>query len=168
MIVFSDNGPCYKSAQFASFAKSYSFQHHTSSPKYAQSNGMAERAVQTAKSLLKKATDPYLALLSYRSTPLDNGYSPAQILMGRQIRSTVPVTKASLQPQTPDAYKLQQSDHNYKDRQASYFNKHHRAREKERWRTNDHVWVPDLRSNATIIEILPHRSYKLRTQAGNI
>ena len=168
MIVFSDNGPCYKSAQFASFAMSYGFQHHTSSPKYAQSNGMAERTVQTAKSLLKKATDPYLALLSYRSTPLNYGYSPAQILMCRQIRSTVPVTKASLRPQIPDAYKLQQLDHNCKDRQASYFNKRHRTREKERWRTNDHVWVPDLRSNATIIEILPHRSYKLRTQASNI
>ena len=75
---------------------------------------MAERAVQTAKSLLKKATDPHLALLSYRSTPLDNGYSPAQIFIGRQIRSTIPVTKASLQPQIPDAYKLQQLDHNYK------------------------------------------------------
>ena len=98
MIVFSDNGPCYKSAKFASFAMSYCFQHHTSSPKYAQSNGMAEKTVQTAKSLLKKATDPYLALLSYRSTPLNNGYLPAQILMCRQIRSTVPVTKASLRP----------------------------------------------------------------------
>ena len=94
MIVL-DNGPCYKSAQFALFAKSYGFQHHISSPKYDLSNSMAERTVQTAKSLLKKATNPYLTLLSYRSTPLDNGYSPAQILMGRQTRSTVPVTKAS-------------------------------------------------------------------------
>jgi len=66
----SDNGPQYDSHEFTAFAKSYPFCHTTSSPHFLQSNGHAERAVQTTKKLLKGAEDPYLALLTYRSTSL--------------------------------------------------------------------------------------------------
>jgi transposase InsO family protein len=75
-VVFSNNGPCYSSAEFTVFAENDGFRHDTSSPKYAQSNGAAEKAVQTAKTILSKADDPYLALLSYRTTPLIHGYLP--------------------------------------------------------------------------------------------
>ncbi|CAB3995596.1 Transposon Ty3-G Gag-Pol poly, partial [Paramuricea clavata] len=54
-------------------------------PKYPQSNGEVERAVQTIKRLLKKEKDKEKALLAYRSTPLSCGYSPAELLMGRKI-----------------------------------------------------------------------------------
>ena len=79
--VRSDNGPQYSSAAFAKFASEYKFSHITSSPLQPQSNGEAERMVRTVKSLLKKATDPYLALLAYRATPLANGFSPSELLM---------------------------------------------------------------------------------------
>ena len=52
-VVVSDNGPQYSSEMFRKFASEYSFTHVTSSPKYPQSNGEAERAVRTMKSLLK-------------------------------------------------------------------------------------------------------------------
>uniref|UniRef100_A0A3B3RKB0 Uncharacterized protein n=1 Tax=Paramormyrops kingsleyae TaxID=1676925 RepID=A0A3B3RKB0_9TELE len=65
-------------------------------------NGEAERAVQTIKNLLKKARDPYRALLAYRATPLSNGYSPAQLLMGRRLRTTVPTLSENLRPSLPD------------------------------------------------------------------
>ena len=86
----SDNGPQYDSAEFAKFAKDWEFKHVTSSPLYAQSNGEAERAVQTAKNLLQKESDPAKALLAYRSTPLQGGKSPSELLFGRQIRCTLP------------------------------------------------------------------------------
>ena len=163
----SDNGPCYASAQFAEFARAYEFTHVTSSPRYAQANGAAERAVQTAKSILKKAADPFLALLNYRTTPLTNGYSPAQLLMGRQLRSNVPTTTAALRPHTPDFTKLQQLDRKSKEQQAKYFDRRHCAREGRKWQVNYHVWIPDLKSEATVTNVLPYRSYQLRTAAGN-
>ena len=86
----SDNGPQYHSDEFAQFAQEWGFQHTTSSPRFPQSNGEAERAVRTVKDILQKEQDPAKALLAYRSTPLASGYSPAQLLMGRNIKSTIP------------------------------------------------------------------------------
>ena len=47
--VMCDNGPQYISQEFEQFAKSYGFTHVTSSPLFPQSNGQAERTVQTVK-----------------------------------------------------------------------------------------------------------------------
>ena len=44
-----------------------------------------ERAVQTVKTILKKSTDEYMALMSYRNVPLHNAYSPAQLSMGYKL-----------------------------------------------------------------------------------
>ena len=52
-VVVSDNGPQFSSKQFKTFQTSWQFEHLTSSPGYAQSNGGAERAVRIAKSLMK-------------------------------------------------------------------------------------------------------------------
>lgn len=71
--VISDNGPQYSAEAYARFAQGYHFKHVTSSPYFPQSNGEAERAVRTIKELLKKSKDPYLALLAYRTTPLEVG-----------------------------------------------------------------------------------------------
>ena len=90
-VVVSDNGPQYSAAAFSEFSKEYAFEHCTSSPKFPQANGEAERAVKTVKQLLEKNSDPYLAMLAYRSTPLENGYSPVEQLMGRKLRTTLPM-----------------------------------------------------------------------------
>ena len=97
-IVISDNGPQYSSFHFASFVKQWDFKHVTSSPRYPQSNGMAERTVQTVKKLIKKALkdaeDPYITLLNFCTSPtVDGGPSPAFKLMQCNPRTLLPSAK---------------------------------------------------------------------------
>ena len=90
-VLISDNGPQYASKAMEDFAKSYGFNHITSSPHYPQGNVLAERTIKTVKDLLKKSKDPYLALMVYRATPFPwCGRSPAELLMGRQLRTDLP------------------------------------------------------------------------------
>ena len=86
-VLVSDNGPQYSSKEMQEFADQYGFQHITSSPHYPQSNGLAERSVKTVKSLLDKSADPYIALLSYRTTPFPwCGLSPAELYIhGKEV-----------------------------------------------------------------------------------
>jgi len=56
----------------------------------------------TVKDLLNKSKDSYLTILAYRSTPLENGYSPAELLMGRKLRTAIPTTLQTLKPQLPN------------------------------------------------------------------
>ena len=66
-------------------------------PYHPATNGMAERMVQNFKRHLAKNVDLTLDqslqefLIVYRRTPLSCGRSPAELLMGRQIRSYIDV-----------------------------------------------------------------------------
>ena len=128
-ILMTDNGPQFSSESFKSFASTYQFKHLTSSPHFPQSNGMAEKSVQTAKNLIKKAMqegkDPYLALLEYRNTPnSDSLGSPAQRLMGRRTKSIVPMTEQLLKPKVIDPKIVQQQLKHNKQRQKYYYDVH--------------------------------------------
>ena len=79
--MISDNGPQYVSAEMKKFSSLYGFNHVITSPHYPQSNEFAERMVKTIKKLLSSSSDMYMALLSYRSTPLPwCSLSPAELL----------------------------------------------------------------------------------------
>ena len=108
--LISDNGPQYAASEFAHFASEYGFTHVTSCPIYPQSNGEIERAVSTIKSLLQKSKDPYLAVLAYRSTPLEQGYSPAELLMSRKLRTNIPTVQEQLVPHPVDGKGLRAKD----------------------------------------------------------
>ena len=56
-VIMSDYGPQNSTEAFRQFAEAYHFTHVTSSPKYPQANGEVERAIPTAKSMLRKSED---------------------------------------------------------------------------------------------------------------
>ena len=124
----SDNGSQFSSNAFAKFSDMYGFRHTTSSPHFPQSNGEAERAVQTIKGLLQKADDPYIALLAYRLTPLQHGCSPAELSMGRKLRSRIPVRPEVLRHEWRYLKQFQEADAHIKKRQKEDFDRRHRAR----------------------------------------
>ncbi len=66
--------------------------HTTPQIQISQSNGLAESSVKNVKNILKKSKkeDFYKAFLAYRATPLNNRKSPANMLMRRQIKTTLP------------------------------------------------------------------------------
>ena len=104
--LYTDNGTNYASAEFREFVKSYGFKHVTHSPHHHSGNGLAERAVQTVKNLLKKSKDPYKAMLDYRNTIIDDiGLSPAQMFLGRRLKTNLPTTSPLLKPDNADVVK---------------------------------------------------------------
>ena len=89
--IVSDNGPCYMAEAFTKTMQEYRINHITSSPHYPQSNGLAEKFVQTVKSLFYKAreegADLYKALMIYCNSLLtSNLQSLMQILQNRTAR----------------------------------------------------------------------------------
>ena len=138
--VVTDNGPHFL-GEFNQFASEYNFTHITSSPHYPQSNGQAEKAVHIAKMILRQE-DPVRALMSYRSTPLPSlGLSPAILLMGREIRTTLPTLPRNLRPKKVDHNVLKAADKATKLRSATNFNRKHGVRELDALSHGDKVKI---------------------------
>ena len=96
LVFRSDNGPCYSSQEFKFFMQNWLIEHRTSSPHYPQSNGLAESMVKVSKNLIEKAVRQDLPwnrlLLDYRCTPISSEIpSPAEILFGRKLRSSISI-----------------------------------------------------------------------------
>ena len=127
-ILVTDNGPEFASAEFSVFAKTWMFQHTTSSLYHPQWNGKAENAVKTVKRLFTKCRESgqseFLALLDWRNTRTKGfGTSPAQHLMGRRCKTLAPVAGTLLQPR----YSTEEETHaliGSKQRQQHHYNHH--------------------------------------------
>ena len=166
-ILVSDNATQYSSTHFAKFADRYAFSHETSSPMYPQANGEAERAVRTIKQLLSKAEDPYEALMIYRATPLQCGFSPAEKLFGRKIKTRVPVADPALKPNWPVS-KMQAADRLLKEAQKKYYDARHRVRDLPPLQPGSKVWIktPKELQRGEVKENLGNRSCNVQTNTG--
>ena len=169
----SNNGPQFDSQEMRMFADCYGFDHVISSPHYPQSNGLAERTVKTIKSLFANSPDPYMALMSYRATPLlFCNLSPTELFMGRQIRTDIPQLKTAYIPNWPylDNFRIQ--DDTVSTRQNRNANdKRHRVRQLPSLPDKTPVWVATDNRNVpgrVVQQANTPRSYIIDTQSGEV
>lgn len=168
-IVMSDNGPEFKSYKFQNFSTQWCFQHVTSSPLYAQSNGQVERTIQTMKNMLKKTSEQKsefrLALLEYLNTPISHKLaSPSELLNNRKLRSIIPCSPKLLLPKIQkDVIRELQSR---KNKQKLYYDKN--ARDMPTLHVNQKVKVRiDKRwVSGTIQSVRGPRSYVVKICEG--
>ena len=171
-VLITDNGPQFSSDAFRAFTHDYQIKHHTSSPHYPQSNGLAEKAVQTVKNLIKKATDedadPYLALLEFRNTPINDKLgSPVQRLMGRRTKTLIPTTEYLLSPKTVKPIIVQEEIKQQRIKQKHYYDKHAKSLKELNIGDNvsiqrDNKWMPAIITAASGTP----RSYIVTTPDG--
>lgn len=171
-LIISDNGPQYASEEFKEFSQLWSFRHSTSSPHYPQSNGLAERTVQTVKNLLQKCkesnADPHLAMLCLRSTPISNDLpSPAEMLNNRGYQSNLPGVPT---PET-DIGRITKALQSRQDRMKSYYD-HHASRQLPPLSPGDSVRVLDPRDQlwkmGSIQREVAPRSYVIAMDSGSM
>ena len=171
--VISDNVTQFTSAEFKTFSVDWSFQHVTSSPHYPQSNGEAERAVKAAKELLKQ-DDIFLALLTYRSTPIpDLGASPAELAFSRRLRTTLPSLPGTLTPRTVNQETLRERDAAFKQKQKRDYDRHHGVQPFPELHPGDSVFVKSdgqkgWKLPAEVVQQCAPRSYIVQSAGGQL
>ncbi|XP_064646631.1 uncharacterized protein K02A2.6-like [Lineus longissimus] len=174
--IVSDNGPQYDSQEFRKFCATNNIKWTPSSPTYPQSNGYAERCVQTVKNLLKKALesgeDANLALLNYRSTPISSNLpSPARLLMNRDLRTLLPTTPRLLKSQAIDNDLIKDNLQDRQNKQKFYYDRKAQT-ELPPLEKGQNVRLFNQKSKlcepATVIDNTPFpRSYIVKTEKGS-
>lgn len=165
--IVSDNGPQFASAEFDQFCKAQGIRHIKTAPYSPQSNGQAERFVDTFKRSIKKLSgniDQKLRefLSNYRRTPSYNlgRQSPAELLNNRTMKSRLHLLKPTLNNQSQTNSRSKQS--------KSQFDRHHGAKWREFKEGDDVYYQQHLSTNkwqwtpATIIERLGEVNYKIK------
>ena len=176
MEVLSDNGPQFIGQSFKDFQNEYNFEWNSSSPGYQQSNGMAESAIKVAKRILRQS-DPEQALMIYNSSPIAaTGYSPAQLLMGRQIRTNLPQSAHFSEPKWPEFNQISENHDKSRAKAEHAYNKTHGARPLSPLRPGDTVrimhpqakqWSQEASSVIGPAGDNP-RSYRVNTPTGTL
>lgn len=181
-VLVSDNGTQLTSDAFERFCDSNGIMHLKTAPFHPQSNGQVERFVDTFKRTIKKiqaggetldeALDTFL--LCYRSTPCRSapeGRSPAEVLLGRQLRTSFEL----LRP--PSKFR---KDINLKQNQQ--FDEKHGAKKKsfdvqdqvyaQVHQGNDWNWVPGVvveRVGQVMYNVwLPERQRLIRSHSNQL
>ena len=103
-VIVTDNATCFTSPTFESFCAQNGIRHLFTAPLSPKSNGLAERAVQTVKQGLRKQHGGSVQsritrfLFAYRTSPHSvTRHTPAELMMGRQLRTRLDCVLPNLQ-----------------------------------------------------------------------
>ena len=113
----------------------------------------------------------------YRATPFPwCGRSPAELLMGRLLRTDLPQSKSQLIPQWPYLKwpylkSFQQQEQKFKGQQEIKYNERHCTRSLPPISNDEHVWVktyPEQQSGTVMKPADTPRSYVVKTNSGPV
>ena len=176
----TDGGPPFNSHDFCTFLDRWSVTHAPSSPHCPQSNGHAEANVKKVKLLLRKSapegditsTAFQQGLLELRNMPDASGRSPAQIVFGHSLRSTVPAHHTSFATEWSTASdQLDQRAADLRDAAISTYNRSSKPLGPLQLGATVRVQDPQTKlwdKIATVISIGQHRTYRVRLASGRV
>ena len=118
-VMVTDNGTCFTSSELVEFAECNKIRHVGICPYHPSSNGLAERAVQTLKSRMKKQLSGTIQtklsrfLFHYRLTPhTTTGVAPAELLfLIVETKTTIKLGLRNSKHQGQDATATGKADH---------------------------------------------------------
>lgn len=171
--IVSDNGTQFVAAETKQFFEEEGILHIRSAPFHPQSNGQAERFVDSVKRALTKAegensvhTVLQKYLQAYRSThnPALGNTSPAKMMFGRDIRTIISLVKEQPAVMLERDTKMEQQ-----------FNRQHGAVKHQPYLAGDKIYAADYRTRnkrrwtpAIVIEQAGSVMYKVRTHNNKI
>lgn len=173
-IIKCDNSP-FGSAEFNNFAVECNIQFKFSSPRYAQSNGLAEKGVAIAKNILKRCyeagdVDKFQhRLLEYNTTPITSMHAtPSELFFGRLVKTKLPVSDSLLIKSEMSGAEIQNKLKEKRERQKYYYDRNAKSLPV----LADGNLVIFKKSGkewhyGTIVAIFNDRSYVVRDSFGN-
>ena len=165
----TDGGPQFRT-EFAEFCTAHNIDYNQTSPYNSQSNGLAEAAVKNVKRLIQKITDGNVSpkefsalLLEWRNTPRADGFSPAQMFMGRRQRGQLPTLPIALEQ--IDLVQAQEARTETQKKTKAYFDLN--TKQLERLQQGQHVLIQHPVSGrwsqtGEIMTIKSDRTYEIK------
>ncbi|GBO04422.1 RRP12-like protein, partial [Araneus ventricosus] len=102
--------------------------------------------------------------MAYRATPLENGFSPSELLMGRRINTTLPIAMTQLQPYSVNKKVLEAKEERRIEGQKTNYDKHHSVRNLDELDPGQSVWITDRRVTGKVLQKTPYpRSYLVQS-----
>ena len=176
----SDGGPQFDSHLFRSFMERWRVVHEMSTPHYPQSNGHAESHVKKLKHLITKtspsgdlyADDEFAeGLIELRNTPGPDGLSPSVLLLGRPLRSLVPVHRSAFDLKWQEINKGLDARKSSQDKADERYNARSKPLSNIPLGTEVRVQHYDTRkwdTTGIIVGVGSKRDYLVKTPSGSI
>lgn len=173
-IIRADNNP-FNSVKMKEFAKQFNVVLQFSSPRYPQSNGLAEKGVAVAKGILKRVTASgkretfAYGVLEYNNSPVATlGRSPSELFHGRVLKSGLAVSESVLNRKCISEKEIRIAIDSKREKQKSYYDRG--AKELCRLNEGDAVMfrkTSKLWEYGKIVRSMRDRSYLVKDSIGN-